>query len=176
MFGGWVFQPVEDGWALMADGGVTVEGEEDVSFLTQLTHKSFGLTTLPTHKKQTIIRFKAVKEISPTPCRLVLKQSSSPHSPVWCALQMWCGSLWGSSWVCRWRCRSNPEGSTCHRSPQSADGLVAAGIQTNVLKLCLRWALTQETKYNHLHRLTFYRVQNYKQTKRRWTIYRLFTL
>lgn len=60
----------------MADGGVTVEGEEDVSFLTQLTHKSFGLTTLHTHKKQAIIRFKAVKEISPTPCRLVLNSQA----------------------------------------------------------------------------------------------------
>lgn len=37
---------MEDGRALVADGGVTVKGEEDVSFLTQLTHKSFGLTTL----------------------------------------------------------------------------------------------------------------------------------
>lgn len=83
------------------------------------------------------------------------ERSSSPHSPVWCALQTWCGSLWGSSWVCRWRCRSNPEGNTCHRSPQSADGLVAAGTQTNVLKLCLRSAPTQETK-------------------RRWTVCRLF--
>lgn len=35
----------------MADGGVTVEGEEDVSFLTQLTHKSFGLTALRAHTR-----------------------------------------------------------------------------------------------------------------------------
>lgn len=79
MFGGRVFIPVEDGWALVADRGVTVEGEEDVSFLTQLTHKSFGLTTLHTHTHTyTVISLELVKQISMTlckckvPCRFVL--------------------------------------------------------------------------------------------------------
>lgn len=61
----------------MADGGVTVKGEEDVSFLTQLTHKSFGLTTLHTNTNS-VISLKLVKEISKTLCkvprRLVLKK------------------------------------------------------------------------------------------------------
>lgn len=56
---------------------------------------------------------------------------SSPHSLAWCVWQTWCGSLWGNSWVCRWRCQSDPGVSTCHRSPQSAAGLGAAGEKTH---------------------------------------------
>lgn len=77
----------------------------------------------------TVISLKLVNEISTTlwKCKVPRAERTSwPHSLVWCALQMWCGSLWGSSWVCRWRCQSNPEESTCHHSPQSAAGLEAA--------------------------------------------------
>jgi len=37
----------------MADWGVTIKGEQDVSLLAKLTHKSFGLTTLHTHAAHT---------------------------------------------------------------------------------------------------------------------------
>lgn len=43
-----VNKPVEDCRAVVTNWGVTVKREQDVSLLTELTNKSFGLTALQT--------------------------------------------------------------------------------------------------------------------------------
>lgn len=44
---------MKDSRAVVANRSMTVKREKDVSLLTQLTHKSFGLTALHIHRAHT---------------------------------------------------------------------------------------------------------------------------